>query len=156
MQTQIFLLFALYSLSSAFIPSFRARHSPQRAKAFISKRLTKTLKMVEITSGVEFDTVAREWRFKWSQDNDKASLASAQTTLKIFESEIKAIPGVKSIQRVVCGGCLDFKVITALEAESFGAWEQKQFAPEENFLAAIKAIPGVSQVETQTFTLMPV
>ena len=71
-------------------------------------------------------------------DDDKASLASAQTTLKIFESEIKAIPGVKSVQRVVCGGCMDFKVITALDAESFGAWEQKQFAPEENFLAAVR------------------
>ncbi len=147
MQVQIVLLLTLLVLSSAFIPSMRSSHS--------SKSKT-SIQMVEITKGVEFDTVAREWRFKWSPDDDKASLASAQTTLKIFESEIKAIPGVKSVQRVVCGGCMDFKVITALDAESFGAWEQKQFAPEENFLAAVKAIPGVSQVETQTFTLMPV
>ena len=145
MQVQIVLLLTLLVLSSAFIPSMRSRHSSKTS-----------IQMVEITKGVEFDTVAREWRFKWSPDDDKASLASAQTTLKIFESEIKAIPGVKSVQRVVCGGCMDFKVITALDAESFGAWEQKQFAPEENFLAAVKAIPGVSQVETQTFTLMPV
>ena len=144
MQAQLILLLTLFVLISAFTPRFGAR------------RASSPMKMVEITSGVEFDTVAREWRFKWSPDDNKASLASAQTTLKIFESEIKAIPGVKSVQRVVCGGCLDFKVITALDAESFGAWEQKQFAPEENFLAAIKAIPGVSQVETQTFTLMPV
>mmetsp|Transcript_82806 Transcript_82806/g.222098 ORF Transcript_82806/g.222098 Transcript_82806/m.222098 type:complete len:83 (+) Transcript_82806:406-654(+) len=30
-----------------------------------------------------------------------------------------------------------------------------QFAPEEAFLAKVKGIKGVSQVETQTYTLMP-
>lgn len=124
---------------------------------FLKLRAGKSqLNMVEITKGVEFDTIAREWRFKWTPDDDKASLASAQQTLDMFSSEIKAIPGVKSVQRVVCGGCMDFKIITALDAESFGSWEQRQFAPEEQFLAAVKAIPGVSQIETQTFTLMAV
>ncbi len=124
---------------------------------FLKLRAGKSqLNMIEITKGVEFDTIAREWRFKWTPDDDKVSLASAQQTLDMFSSEIKAIPGVKSVQRVVCGGCMDFKVITALDAESFGSWEQRQFAPEEQFLAAVKAIPGVSQVETQTFTLMAV
>ena len=124
---------------------------------FLKLRAGKSqLNMIEITKGVEFDTIAREWRFKWTPDDDKASLASAQQTLDMFSSEIKAIPGVKSVQRVVCGGCMDFKIITALDAESFGSWEQRQFAPEEQFLAAVKAIPGVSQIETQTFTLMAV
>ena len=27
-----------------------------------------------ITEGVDFDVVAREWRMKWSPDNDKKSL----------------------------------------------------------------------------------
>ena len=58
-------------------------------------------------------------------------------------------------QRVVCGGCLDFKVVTALDAESFGEWEGAGFAPEAAFLEAAKAIPGVTTVETQTYTLMP-
>ena len=31
-----------------------------------------------------------------------------------------------------------------------------QFAPEETFLTAVKAIPGISEVETQTYTFMPV
>lgn len=44
----------------------------------------------------------------------------------------------------------------SLEQEAeFGAWSDKKFAPEEEFLARIKAIPGVSTVETQTYTLMP-
>lgn len=34
--------------------------------------------------------------------------------------------------------------------------EAKKFAPEEEFLKAVKSIPGVSQVETQTYTIMPV
>jgi predicted small integral membrane protein len=29
---------------------------------------------------LQFDTVAREWRMKWSGDNDKASLAKVETT----------------------------------------------------------------------------
>ena len=69
--------------------------------------------------------------------------------------QVKAVKGVKSVQRVVCGGCLDFKVVTALDAESFGAWEESKFAPEEKFLEKLKAIDGVSQIETQTYTLMP-
>jgi hypothetical protein len=34
--------------------------------------------------------------------------------------------------------------------------EQKKFFPEESFINGVKAIPGVSTVETQTYTLMPV
>ena len=58
-------------------------------------------------------------------------------------------------QRVVCGGCLDFKVVTALDADSYGEWEAAGHAPEAAFLEAAKAIPGVTTVETQTYTLMP-
>jgi len=47
---------------------------------------------------------------------------------------------------VVCGGCLDFKVVTSLDVESFGAWEEGKFAPEEKFLEKIKAIPGITEV----------
>ena len=70
--------------------------------------------------------------------------------------ELKKIDGVKGVTRTVCGGCLDFKVATSLEADKFGAWEEAKFAPEETFLEKLKAIDGISVVETQTFTLMPV
>ncbi|GAB5370176.1 hypothetical protein AAMO2058_001469900 [Amorphochlora amoebiformis] len=111
--------------------------------------------MTEIAKGVSFDTVAREWRMKWTAESDKASLVAAQEALDEVLSEVKAVPGVKSVQRVVCGGCLDFKVVTALEAEKFGDWEGSDFAPETKFLEKVKAIPGISFVETQTYTLMP-
>jgi hypothetical protein len=109
-----------------------------------------------IVEGVEFDTVAREWRCKWSADDDKRSLAELQRTLDESKDEIKAVDGVKSVQRIVCGGCLDFKVVIALEGEKFGDWSDSSFAPEESFLDKIKKIDGVSVVETQTYTLMPV
>jgi hypothetical protein len=48
---------------------------------------------------------------------------------------------------------LDFKVITAISVAKFGDWSDKKFEPEEDFLAKLKAIDGVSLVETQTFTL---
>ena len=72
--------------------------------------------------GVEFDTIAREWRFKWSADDEKKSLASAQQTLFLFKSAIKQIDGLKGVQRIVCGGCLDYKVIISLSADKYKAW----------------------------------
>jgi len=108
-----------------------------------------------IAEGVEFDTVAREWRCKWSADNDKASLVEAQKALESVLDEVKGVPGVKRVDRVVCGGCLDFKIVTSLEADKFGDWEGKEFAPESSFVDKLKAIDGISQVETQTYTLMP-
>jgi len=70
----------------------------------------KTRTMITIAEGVEFDTIAREWRCKFSTDNDKASLVAAQKAIQEVLAEVKAVDGVKSVQRVVCGGCLDFKV----------------------------------------------
>lgn len=52
----------------------------------------------------------REWRMKWSTEEDKASLVAAQAALEAVLPTIKALPGFQSVQRVVCGGCLDFKV----------------------------------------------
>jgi hypothetical protein len=110
--------------------------------------------MKSIVENVEFDTIAREWRCKWSADNDKASLVSLQKELETVLSQVKDLTGFQSVQRVVCGGCLDFKVIVAVSASDFESWEKDSFAPEADFLGKIGAIDGVSQVETQTYTLM--
>eukprot|EP00959_Pyramimonas_sp_CCMP1952_P188118 3933675-Pyramimonas_sp.AAC.2 len=112
--------------------------------------------MPEICKGVSFDKVAREWRCKWSDDADKASLVKCQEALDSVLAQVKGTAGVISVQRVVCGGCKDFKVIVQLDAESFGKWEGASFAPEAQFLEKIKAIGGVTTVETQTYTLMTI
>lgn len=111
--------------------------------------------MEKITEGVEFDTIAREWRCKWSPDDDKKSLQEAQKALDEILAEVKNVEGVKGVQRVVCGGCMDFKVVVSLTASTFGDWEGAKFAPEETFLEKLKSISGISEVETQTYTLMP-
>mmetsp|Transcript_25130 Transcript_25130/g.41868 ORF Transcript_25130/g.41868 Transcript_25130/m.41868 type:complete len:95 (+) Transcript_25130:1-285(+) len=90
---------------------------------------------------------------KWSADDDNKSLAEAQKVLDAHLPALKALPGVKKIQRIVCGGCFDFKVILSFSMEGFGTWGQGNFTHEESFLAAVKAIPGISQVETQVFTI---
>ena len=101
---------------------------------------------------VTFDTVAREWRCKWEDSNEKASLTAVQDLVNATLPKIKAIEGV-NVQRVVCGGCLDFKLIISLPADRFAKLEEANI--EEEFLTALKAIPGCTSVETQTFTLMP-
>ena len=133
------LLFLFFSAAAAF--------------RVAGKRSFITARTATITKGVDFNTIAREWRLKWSADDDKKSLAAVQQTLVLMQNQIKAVPGVKSVQRIVCGGCLDYKVIVALDAAKFGEWEAKKFAPEEEFIKAVKAIGGVSTVETQTYTI---
>jgi hypothetical protein len=66
--------------------------------------------MGTITKGVDFDTIAREWRCKWSKDNDMQSLQDAQKALENILSDLKGTAGCKSVHRVVCSGELDFKV----------------------------------------------
>ncbi|CAJ1357584.1 unnamed protein product [Effrenium voratum] len=106
-----------------------------------------------ITPKVSFNNIAREWRCKWSADNDKASLDAAQTLLEELLPKVKSASGASSVQRVVCGGCLDFKVVVKLPAEKFGAWKEANFEPEEAFLGKLKGIDGISTIETQTYTL---
>ena len=120
-------------------------------------RTDTTTTMVTITDGVEFDTVAREWRCKWSGEDDKKSLQELQKVLNESKADIKKITdGSAKVQRIVCGGCFDFKVVISLPESKFGDWEGKSFAPEESFLEKIKKIEGVTLVETQTYTLMAV
>lgn len=119
--------------------------------AFVSR--TSTSLPAVIADGVEFSKIAREWRCKWSEDNDKASLVAAQKALESVTADLKAVDGVLSVDRQVCGGCLDFKVFTTVDADSFGAWEEKGFAPEADFLKKLEEIDGITFIETQTMTV---
>jgi hypothetical protein len=107
-----------------------------------------------ITDNVIFDTLAREWRCKWSESDDKKSLSAAQTVIDETLPKIKALDGLKNVQRVVCGGCKDLKLIISFSADKFDKLEEA--ALEAAFLEAWKAIDGIDTVETQTYTLMSV
>ncbi len=45
---------------------------------------------------------------------------------------------------------LQFKIIVALDAAHFGAWEAAAFAPEKAIVSQLEAVKGVKHVETQT------
>lgn len=66
--------------------------------------------------------------------------------------QIKAVSEGATVNRLVCGSCLDFKLMTTVPLADYGPWEEKGHAPEAEFLEKISAIEGVSQVETQTIT----
>lgn len=84
--------------------------------------LKTSQRAITITTGVEFDTIAREWRLKWSTENEKKSLADVQQALNKVGASLKKVDGVKGVQRIVCGGCQDYKVIVSLPADKWGAW----------------------------------
>ena len=85
--------------------------------------------MPNITPNVSFTHVAREWRCKWNNANENKSLSDLQVILEQNLAALKGMEGAK-VQRVVCGGCLDFKIIVKMPADKFGAWETTSFGPE--------------------------
>lgn len=109
--TMTSLLFTL-SLSlapQAFQPSYYNGHT-KRAR-YHSTRTSMSLQQTrQLAEGVEFDTICREWRCKWSLDGDKASLVACQMALESVAEDLYQVDGVKAVERVVCGECLDFKV----------------------------------------------
>ena len=115
--------------------------------------------MPEIGStGVAFTKVAREWRCKYAMGADggpgeSAALKAAQALLEDYLPTLKALPNAE-VTRVVCGGCGDFKVIVNQPAADHDAWRDgSAYAPEAEFLAALKAIDGIERVETQEITM---
>jgi len=109
------------------------------------------------STGVAFTKVAREWRCKYAMGEsggptDSATLEKCQTLLAEYLPTLKALPNAE-VSRVVCGGCGDFKVIVNQPCADHDAWKAGGFAPEEEFMAKLKAIEGVARCETQEFTL---
>jgi len=135
------------------VPASWKRHRKIGSSSEVVRKCLHPSRMPAITDNVSFNNIAREWRCKWSADGEKASLKAAQAALEEVLPEIKKVDGLGSVQRVVCGGCLDFKVVVKLPADKFGDWEKTKFAPEEAFLGKLKGIEGISIVETQTYTL---
>ena len=105
------------------------------------------------SGAMEFDRVCREWRCKYT--GDKATSESLEEISKVVDEYLPAIKGISDgvkVNRLVCGSCLDFKLMITVPLEDFGGWEESGHAPEAEFLEKLKAIDGVSQVETQTIT----
>ena len=112
-----------------------------------------------IGANITFDKVAREWRCKYAADAsggpaDSASLKAAEELLQSYLPTLKALPNAE-VTRVMCGGCHDFKIVVNQPCADHDAWKAADYAPEQEFIAKLSAIEGVSQVETQEYTCQP-
>eukprot|EP00546_Thalassionema_frauenfeldii_P012829 CAMPEP_0178916808 /NCGR_PEP_ID=MMETSP0786-20121207/12867_1 /TAXON_ID=186022 /ORGANISM="Thalassionema frauenfeldii, Strain CCMP 1798" /LENGTH=106 /DNA_ID=CAMNT_0020590229 /DNA_START=154 /DNA_END=474 /DNA_ORIENTATION=+ len=106
---------------------------------------------------MSFNRVCREWRCKYEGDkSDSESLEAISKVVDELLPEIKKASDGVTVNRLVCGGCKDFKLMTTVPLDDFGPWEEAGHPPEKEFLEKIKAIPGVSLVETQTITNMEI
>jgi hypothetical protein len=75
---------------------------------------------------MSFNRVCREWRCKY--DGDKATSESLEAIAKVVDEllpEIKKASADATVNRLVCGGCLDFKLMTTVPLEDYGPWEER-------------------------------
>ena len=127
----------------ALIDALRRHASPTRARSRV-QHADRT------NAGV-----CREWRCKYEGDKvTSASLEAIAGVVDEYMSKIKAIDKSTTVNRLVCGSCLDFKLMITNDLDAYGPWSETDHAPEAEFIAKLKAIDGVSQVETQTITNM--
>merc|ERR1719331_2708469 len=120
--------------------------APASSTAFSRNMSTNAVPLAN--GAMSFDRVCREWRCKYT--GDKATSTSLEEISKLVEEylpQLKSVSKDATVNRLVCGACLDFKLMTTVPLDDFGPWEEKGHAPEEEFLAKIKAIDGVSLVE---------
>eukprot|EP00560_Eucampia_antarctica_P007449 CAMPEP_0197822884 /NCGR_PEP_ID=MMETSP1437-20131217/187_1 /TAXON_ID=49252 ORGANISM="Eucampia antarctica, Strain CCMP1452" /NCGR_SAMPLE_ID=MMETSP1437 /ASSEMBLY_ACC=CAM_ASM_001096 /LENGTH=146 /DNA_ID=CAMNT_0043421749 /DNA_START=45 /DNA_END=485 /DNA_ORIENTATION=+ len=139
-----------FTILTAFLSS-TAAFAPSGTRAF--SRVAAVNAVPLANGSMSFDRVCREWRCKYS--GDKATSESLEAIAKVVDEYLPKLKEVSSdikVNRLVCGGCLDFKLMSTVPLDDFGPWEAKGFEPEAEFLEKIKAIEGVTQVETQTIT----
>ena len=142
------LLTVLVASSSAFAPTNGPAFSRQQV----------ALNSVPLANGaMSFDKVCREWRCKYTGDkSDSESLEAIAGVVEEYLPNIKQVSPDVKVNRLVCGSCLDFKLMITVPLDDFGPWEENGFYPETEVLDKISAIDGVSQVETQTITNMEI
>mmetsp|Transcript_27887 Transcript_27887/g.64797 ORF Transcript_27887/g.64797 Transcript_27887/m.64797 type:complete len:162 (+) Transcript_27887:79-564(+) len=129
--------------------------------------------MPELAPNVQFDVMAREWRCTWSSADQMESLRDCQQVLDKYTEKLcvlvgnwtrstskstavfngKADPQRQGVQRIVSADTKEFKIITKMPVDAFDAWAEGGFEPEAQFLAELRAIPGVTKIETQSYTI---
>ena len=136
------ILASVFASAAAFAPSNA-----------VSKPSTALFDVPLANGSMSFNRVCREWRCKYTGDkSDSESLEAIAKAVDKYLPSIKDASDDITVNRLVCGSCLDFKLMMTVPLDDFGPWEEKGFEPESDFLEAIKAIDGVSQVEPQTIT----
>jgi len=76
----------------------------------VTRSSSSSLNMVDLANGaMSFDRVCREWRCKY--EGDKATSESLEAIAKVVDEylpEIKKVSKGVTVNRLVCGACLDF------------------------------------------------
>ena len=73
--------------------------------------------LLPIYIAVSFDRVCREWRCKYT--GDKATSESLEAISKLVDEylpQVKAASKDATVNRLVCGSCLDFKLMTTVSS----------------------------------------
>eukprot|EP00439_Symbiodinium_sp_Y106_P047666 s2683_g6.t1 len=84
---------------------------------------------------IHYNTLAREWRCIWSEEDQKRSLTELQRVLEdVAVPALRRVPGLLGVQRIVCGCKKEFKIICKLGLDAFEDWSGQQFYPEEETL----------------------
>jgi len=105
MKTSVAFLFAAVARTSAFAPSAN--------NAFTRSVSTNAVPLAN--GAMSFDRVCREWRCKYT--GDKATSESLEEISKLVDEylpQIKSVSGDATVNRLVCGACLDFKLMTTV------------------------------------------
>jgi hypothetical protein len=109
-----------FPIKSSSIQAFAPIATPVRHS-------TTALNDVPLANGaMSFNRVCREWRCKYDGDKDtSASLEAISKVVDEYLPELKKISDDVTVNRLICGGCLDFKLMTTVPLADFGPWEER-------------------------------
>ena len=111
MKASLALFAAIFTRTAAFAP---VAHS---STAFSRNMSANSVPLAN--GAMSFDRVCREWRCKYS--GDKATSESLEEISKLVDEylpQIKAASADATVNRLICGGCLDFKLMTTVRTTS--------------------------------------
>lgn len=94
-----------------FVATFLVASASAFAPATPSVRPATALNVDLANGAMSFDRVCREWRCKY--EGDKATSESLEAISKVVDEclpELKKASKDATVNRLVCGSCLDFKV----------------------------------------------
>lgn len=115
---KIFAALFVTALTSA--SAFAPMSSPPSSSALAAES-------VPLANGaMSFNRVCREWRCKY--EGDKGTSESLEAIAKVVDEmlpEIKKISPDITVNRLVCGACLDFKLMMTVPLEDFGPWDAR-------------------------------
>jgi hypothetical protein len=108
MKASVAVFAALFTRTAAFAPTVHSRAFSRNMSAAA----------VPLANGsMSFDRVCREWRCKYS--GDKATSESLEAISKLVDEylpQVKAVSEGATVNRLICGGCLDFKLMTTVSS----------------------------------------